>query len=320
MIGALRCRARSARCSPPMCTSHARRSPGEFRLLCIVQAYLDVALKVLHYVAQARLLALGEGADRVDLLDALGAEGDPGGEVVDPLDDGRLHEGVLHGPLPGEALQHRVPEARAGVGHGEGRGALGPLRLDDHAAGLLDALDDHGVPLGRDLPGHGVLREDGEDRGASVPGVAPHDGHVDPLDRRPGLLMHELVRAHGVERRDAADPRGVEAGLLVQFGHGWHDRAHRVHDEADGRVGAVLRARLHHALRDVGVDPHDLAGASVVAWHPGRHEHQGAPREAVLKFIHGLLVAIQRVRFQLRLPLDLPDVNGDALRRHARDR
>ena len=84
--------------------------------------------------------------------------------------------------------------------------------------------------------------------------MAADDGDGDVLHGHARDLVHELLRADAVQRRDADDLLRVQALLLPELAHGRHDGVDGVDDEGHNGVGAELRARLDDVLGDASVD------------------------------------------------------------------
>jgi hypothetical protein len=119
---------------------------------------------------------LGDLADRVDLLDTVGAKLDVGREVVAALvlvqrgvDEGGLDD-VL---LALSSLEERLGEAGTSHGHGESGRASAVLGLDDLVTTELDAVNVVVVLLA--LEGVAGLRQERDDGCA---GVATNNGDV----------------------------------------------------------------------------------------------------------------------------------------------
>mmetsp|Transcript_29535 Transcript_29535/g.68682 ORF Transcript_29535/g.68682 Transcript_29535/m.68682 type:complete len:218 (+) Transcript_29535:548-1201(+) len=134
-------------------------------------------------------------------------------------------------------------------------------------------------------------------------------------------LLHKLVGPHDVQRRDSHNLAGVEALLLPELTHGWHNRVHRVHDEPHDGIGAVLGNRLNCALGNVRVDLQEvLPVLSWLPWHACRNQHEVAALQDVAGFVNGLvLVECQRERVHLALPFEMREVGGNTCCWHHSD-
>mmetsp|Transcript_46391 Transcript_46391/g.93626 ORF Transcript_46391/g.93626 Transcript_46391/m.93626 type:complete len:371 (+) Transcript_46391:111-1223(+) len=311
---------RPALCHAPLLgAAPAGGSPSQLRRgLEGLDAGVDLLLELLRGLREPPLLVVRHAAEGVHLLDAVGAEGGVQREEGQ-LGDGGDHVGVLGSPLACQAGEHRLPEARAGVGHGQRRAALAVLRLHHLGARVLHPLVECLELSHGDLRGHGVLREERQDRRARV---AADDGHVDLAQGCTCDLVHELVRPDSVQGRHAADLAGVEALSSVELGHGGHDGVHRVDDQSDDGVGAVAGASLHYVLGDADVDVQQVCAVhSRLPGHPRWHQDQVAAAEALAQVVHRLLrVRVEHVGLHLALPLDVREVCGNAFGRHRRQR
>lgn len=190
-----------------------------------VNTLLDVLLQVDQAGVKELLLILVDRANLVDLLDAVGAELDTGGEEVDALvleqrgvDEGGLDDALL---ALGSAEEGRG-EAGTGHGHGESGGASTVLGLDDLVTTELDAVDQGVAGLTGDggVTGLGQQRNDGDTR------VTTDDG--DLLGGGVGALNlgDEARGTDNVQGGDTEQTLGVvDTAGLVDLG-----------DDGDGRV------------------------------------------------------------------------------------
>mmetsp|Transcript_55551 Transcript_55551/g.119910 ORF Transcript_55551/g.119910 Transcript_55551/m.119910 type:complete len:219 (+) Transcript_55551:456-1112(+) len=212
-----------------------------------------------------------------------------------------------------------MPEAGTCVSHGQRRATLAVLGIGDILAGSLHTAGEAQPILGRKPPGCAVLREERHDRLAGIrAAVAPDHWHSDGLDRLSCCLMHELVRADCIEGRDPADFCWVKALVFIDQCHGRNHRREGIHDETNHSIRAEFCACLNYVPRDAPVDLHEITLVPTPARHPQCGQNQGAACQALLQMINGFLPAFQRVRLDLAPPLEVPQVNPDALCRHHR--
>jgi hypothetical protein len=140
-----------------------------------VNTLLDVLLQVSQAGIEETLLVLVDLANRVDLLNTVGAELDAGSEEVNTLvlvqrgvDEGGLNDTLL--ALGG--TEERLGETGTGHGHGEGGGTGTVLGLDNLVTTELDAVDKGIAGLAGD-GGVVGLRKQGDD---GHTGVTTNDG------------------------------------------------------------------------------------------------------------------------------------------------
>mmetsp|Transcript_42950 Transcript_42950/g.77634 ORF Transcript_42950/g.77634 Transcript_42950/m.77634 type:complete len:296 (+) Transcript_42950:656-1543(+) len=147
--------------------------------------------------------------------------------------------------------------------------------------------------------------------------MSTDDRHVDEVWVPAGLRPDELVGAHHVQGADANDLQGVQALLLVELGHGWHDGVHWVDYHAKNCPGTELGARLNNALGDVRVDLEEVVtGLPWLARHACRDEDQVAASEALLQVVDRLLSNVHLVASDRVLPLEVAQVGCHAGWRH----
>mmetsp|Transcript_15153 Transcript_15153/g.24126 ORF Transcript_15153/g.24126 Transcript_15153/m.24126 type:complete len:251 (+) Transcript_15153:480-1232(+) len=147
--------------------------------------------------------------------------------------------------------------------------------------------------------------------------MAPDDGHVDLIHRHSRGLEGKLVGTHHVEGSHADNLQGVQALLLVELGHGWHDGVHWVDYHAKNCPGTELGAGLHNALGDVRVDLEEVVtGLPWLARHACRDEDQVAASEALLQVVDRLLSNVHLVASDRVLPLEVAQVGCHAGWRH----
>lgn len=190
-----------------------------------VNTLLDVLLQVSQAGIEETLLVLVDLANRVDLLNTVGAELDAGSEEVDTLvlvqrgvDEGGLNDTLL--ALGG--AEERLGETGTGHGHGEGGGTGTVLGLDNLVTTELDAVDKGIAGLAGD-GGVVGLRKQGDD---GHTGVATNDG--DSLTGGVGVLdlRDEARGTDDVKGSDTEQTLGVvDVAGLVDLG-----------DDGDGGV------------------------------------------------------------------------------------
>mmetsp|Transcript_149334 Transcript_149334/g.479552 ORF Transcript_149334/g.479552 Transcript_149334/m.479552 type:complete len:243 (-) Transcript_149334:59-787(-) len=164
------------------------------------------------------------------------------------------------------------------------------------------------------LRGRGVLGEERQSRDSAVPS---DDRHGYPLDRHPRLYVHKLVGPDDVQGGDAADFHRVQAGLLVELGHGRNKRVQRIHDQAHDRIWAIQGTRLNHVLSYAPVQLQDVAVGPAVVWPPRASNHEVAASEALSQVIHRSLDRLQRIWLHLAPDAHVLKILGqDVGRRH----
>ena len=176
-------------------------------LLGELDTLVDVALEVVQADIEKLLLVLGDLADRVDLLNTVGAELDVGGEVLDALVlvERRVNESGLNDVLLAlSSLEEGLGETGTGHGHREGGGTGTVLGLDDLVTTELNAVDVVVELLARQVVARlGEKRNDGSAR------VTTNNGDV--LIGRVGVLQlrDEARSADNVEGSDTEKALGV---------------------------------------------------------------------------------------------------------------
>jgi hypothetical protein len=145
-------------------------------LLDEINTLLDVLLEVGQAGIKELLLVVGDLANRVDLLNTVGAELNVGGEVVAALVlvEGRVDESGLNDVLLAlSSLEERLGETGTSHGHGESGRASTVLGLDDLVTTELDAVD-----VVVELLALEVVAGLGQERDDGCAGVATNDGDV----------------------------------------------------------------------------------------------------------------------------------------------
>jgi hypothetical protein len=251
---------------------------------------LDVLLQITQAGLEELLLVRRNLANVVDLLCAVRAELDLGGEEVDALvlvqravDEGGLDNALL--ALGG--LEQRLGEASTGHGHGEGSGASAVLGLDNLVTAELDAV--HELVAGGAVE-VGMVRL-GEERDDGDAGVAANNG--DELVGGVGLLDlgDEARSADNVEGGDTEDALGVVDTLgLVDLGDDGDSRVdlgrqhcsglqgrdtNRVGDDEDVGVGGSIGSGLGEVADNGGVGVEEVYPISImprrISLEPYRH-------------------------------------------------
>ena len=210
--------------------------------------------KVRQAGVEQLLLLLGELGEGRDVLHAVGAELDGGGEVLHlVLEQGALHEGaLLDAGLAVERLEQALGEDGSSVGHREGGGARTVLGLDDLVTTELDAVHELVVLLaGLDAVRLGGLRQEGHDGDTRV---ATDDGNIGRLGVGVGDARQEGRGAGHVERGHTEQALGVvHASLLEDLGDDRDGGVHRVRDDAEVGLGRDLGGSLGEIADDRGV-------------------------------------------------------------------
>mmetsp|Transcript_12358 Transcript_12358/g.45747 ORF Transcript_12358/g.45747 Transcript_12358/m.45747 type:complete len:213 (-) Transcript_12358:350-988(-) len=206
----------------------------------------------------------------MDGLDAVAAQGDLGGEERS-AGDVALHEGALRDALLSvEGLEKLLCEVRPGDGHGQGGTSCAVLGLHDLVSAELDPLRERGDVFVAEV-GAFHLGEQGQDRGARM---APDHRHVRAVHVRSLVLGHECLGAHDVQGRHPEEVLlVVHAGLLEHLLKDRHGGVHRVRDDQEVRLRAVLGARLCQRLHDARVGVEQVVpGHAWLARHAGRDD------------------------------------------------
>jgi hypothetical protein len=180
-----------------------------------VNTLLDVLLEVTKAGLEKLLLMASQLANRVDLLDTVGAKLDVGSEEVNALvlverrvDESRLNNTLL----TLSSTEKRLGEASTGHSHGESGRASAVLGLDDLITTELDAVDQVVELLAGDI---GVTRlgDQGDDGDT---GVTANDSDVliswvGALD-----LGDEAGRADDIESGNTEQTLGVVDALALE--------------------------------------------------------------------------------------------------------
>mmetsp|Transcript_4853 Transcript_4853/g.11551 ORF Transcript_4853/g.11551 Transcript_4853/m.11551 type:complete len:201 (+) Transcript_4853:553-1155(+) len=123
--------------------------------------------------------------------------------------------------------------------------------------------------------------------------MAADDRDMDIAGLDASDLMHELVGSDHVQSSDANDLLGVKPMSPVDLAHRWHNRVHRVHNQANDGSRAELRAGFHQVLRDAQVDFQEIRSIHTgLAGNPSRNEYQVGVIEALLQLVLGLVAAL----------------------------
>mmetsp|Transcript_136842 Transcript_136842/g.324234 ORF Transcript_136842/g.324234 Transcript_136842/m.324234 type:complete len:379 (+) Transcript_136842:54-1190(+) len=286
-----------------------RNSRSELVLLCILQAGFNLLLEDWHEGVQAPLLILIQLPERMDCLHTLLAEGYLGCKVWQ-LRHLRLNVGALCGDLAVQASKDCLAEAGSCIGHGQGGAALAVFGCHYDGAGILDLLVEVRNLVSRNGLAHLALGEQGQNRGASM---ATDHRHADVIHGKTGHLMHKLVRSNDVEGCDAHDLGRVQALLLPQLAHGWHYGVHRVHNEANHCLWAVLCTCLHDVLGNPCIDVEQIFSVLTgFSGHAGRDKDEVAALQALAGLVDGLVILVESVARHLALLVQVRQVGGDA--------
>lgn len=214
----------------------------------------DVLLEIGQASVEEGLLLCGDGTDGVNLLNTVGSELDVGGEVIDALSlvEGRFNEcGLDNTGLTVHCSDKSVGEEGTGVSHGKsGRSGTG-LGLDNFVTTELDSVDESLVSLTGNTLCDLSLREEGDDGYARV---TTDNGDLGIL-RVSALDLRKKSRgSNDVEGGNTEQTLLIEnTSLLENLSEDGHGRVHRVRDDSDHGLGAVLSTGLGESSNDRGV-------------------------------------------------------------------
>mmetsp|Transcript_3394 Transcript_3394/g.9161 ORF Transcript_3394/g.9161 Transcript_3394/m.9161 type:complete len:373 (+) Transcript_3394:45-1163(+) len=300
-------RALPATCQPPL----IRRKTHSHRLVDEGDALVDGRLELRLHLLEPRLLVVRHAANLANLGNALRSEHHLRGEVRDSGHHRALNVAALDNVLlSSQSLEARVSHHCARVRHGERRGSLAILRLDNLRSAVLRANGERVDVLVAERRGGRRLREERQDGDSRV---SSNDGHVHLLHLNTSLRGVERLGTHDIERGDAKKLLLVIHALLLQHLRGdGHGAVDGVADHVDERVGARLGARLDESRDDACVDFEE-----VVARHARLARHSGGDDDEVTSAERVVQLLVAHVPLGDGRRVDVADVRGNAWR--ARD-
>jgi hypothetical protein len=252
---------------------------------------LDVLLEVDESGVNELLLVGVELAERVDLLNTLGAELDLGAEELNALVlvERRLDEsGLLDTLLALDGAEDGVSHAGTSHGHGESGRASTVLGLDNLVTTELDTLDELSVGGEVGVVGLREERDDGDTR------VTTNDGDVLILGVGALELGNESGSTDNIEGGDTEEGLGVvDTGSLEDLLDDGDGGVDGVGDDQELGLGGSLGSGLGEITDDGGVGVEEIVtGHAGLAGNTSGDEDNLSTLESLLEASGVRLIAL----------------------------